>query len=148
MIWMAWKRISLAGVALAALCIAWLAFRGALFGNGPVTIAIQVLAALVLIWARVVFGVRSFHAAADPTGGGLITTGPYRYIRHPIYASVLYFVWAGIAAHWSLVNALSALVMTVAFAVRMYAEEHLIGGRYPEYAEYARSTRRVVPYLL
>ena len=27
--------------------------------------------------------------------GGLVTTGPYRYVRHPIYAAATYFAWAG-----------------------------------------------------
>ena len=48
-----------------------------------------------MVAARITFGRRSFHAAANPTEGGLVTTGPYAYIRHPIYAAILYFVWAG-----------------------------------------------------
>jgi protein-S-isoprenylcysteine O-methyltransferase Ste14 len=42
--------------------------------------------------ARVTFGRRSFHAAANPTAGGLVTTGPYRLIRHPIYTAACLFV--------------------------------------------------------
>jgi protein-S-isoprenylcysteine O-methyltransferase Ste14 len=132
----------------AVVSIVWLVYRKAIFGAGPVTIAIQVAAALLMVWARVTFGLRSFHLAANPTAGGLVTSGPYRYLRHPIYAAILYFVWAGVAAHLSLPNVAVALLASAMLAVRMRAEETLIVAEYPEYAGYARRTRRVVPFLL
>jgi len=45
-----------------------------------------------MLWARLTFGGRSFHAGANPTAGGVVTTGPYRFVRHPIYAAILYFL--------------------------------------------------------
>ncbi len=147
MMGMTWTRLSVSAFVVAVLCIAWLALRGALLGKEPVSLGVQVAAVALMIWARVTFGLRSFHASADPTGGGLIKTGPYRYLRHPIYAAVLYFIWAGLAVHLSVPNVVAAIVMTAAFGVRMYAEEHLIVSKYPEYAEYASRTRRVVPFV-
>ena len=46
------------------------------FANSPLAIAVQIEAALLMIWARLTFGMRSFHLAANPTAGGLVTTGP------------------------------------------------------------------------
>jgi len=62
-----------------------------LFFPSPLIIALHLVAVLLLFWARVTFGRRSFHLAGNPTEGGLVTSGPCRYIRHPIYASVC--VW-------------------------------------------------------
>ena len=59
----------------------------ALLSNSPFVIAVQVMAVLLFGWARVVFGRRSYHVMANPTQGGLVTSGPYRYIRHPIYTA-------------------------------------------------------------
>src|SRR5215475_14245492 len=74
---------------------------GSLFSFQPITIALQVIAVALMAWARVTFGRRSLHATADPTAGGLVTTGPYRYIRHPIYTAVCLFGLGGIVTHWS-----------------------------------------------
>ena len=72
-----------------------------LFSSSPLVISLQVVAILLFLWARLTFGRRSFHVVADPTEGGLVTGGPYRYIRHPIYAAICLFTLAGVAGHWS-----------------------------------------------
>jgi len=122
--------------------------RHGLLGRSPVSISFLVLAALLMLWARLTFGRRSFHAAANPTEGGLVTNGPYRFIRHPIYSAILLFVWAGVLSPWSAVNLGLAVVATVAIAVRILTEESLVRKRYPAYAAYAAHTRRVIPFLL
>src|SRR5579862_6825169 len=114
---MNWKWLSFAAIAGLSACIIGLYLNHhAIFGTGPITIAIQVIAALLMAWARLTFGIRSFHGTANPTAGGLVTTGPYKYIRHPIYAAILYFLWAGISAHVSLVTVAAGLLAS-AFTV-------------------------------
>jgi protein-S-isoprenylcysteine O-methyltransferase Ste14 len=119
----------------------------ALFSANPVVIGFQVAALQLLLWARFTFGWRSYHVAATPTEGGLVMSGPYRYIRHPIYASMCVLGWAGILAHlsWSAGICGGALVLTG--LVRIFCEEKLVSRRYPEYAEYATRTWRLVPYV-
>ncbi|HEY4575030.1 MAG TPA: hypothetical protein VIJ26_13725, partial [Thermoanaerobaculia bacterium] len=78
---------------LLVLAIVGLLYTHSLLGHGPVSIGLQAVAVLLMIWARVTFGMRSFHYAANPTEGGLVTTGPYRTMRHPIYAAILLFLW-------------------------------------------------------
>jgi len=146
---MNWKWLSLAALAGLVACIVGLyLIKYAIFGAGPITITIQIIAVLLMVWARLTFGIRSFHGTANPTAGGLVTTGPYRYIRHPIYAAILYFLWAGIAAHPSLVALAVVLLATAFTAVRIVAEEKLLVTMYPEYGGYARVTKRLVPFVL
>lgn len=122
-------------------------FRKEVLSPAPFVIVLQLSAVALMVWARLTFGRRSFHAAASPTEGNLVTTGPYRWLRHPIYAAVCLFVWACFAGHASLVAFGIATLVTVGAVLRMLAEERLLARRYPEYAGYARRTRRMVPYL-
>jgi protein-S-isoprenylcysteine O-methyltransferase Ste14 len=101
-----------------------------------------------MIAARLTFGRRSFHAAADPTEGGLVTTGPYAYIRHPIYAAVLYFAWTGALSHLSAASVACAAAITGGAVTRMLLEERMLTQRYPEYAGYSARVARVVPFVL
>jgi protein-S-isoprenylcysteine O-methyltransferase Ste14 len=127
-----------------------LVYQHSIIARTPIGIALQVLALLLMLWARVTFGMRSFHAAANPTEGGLVTSGPYRYWRHPIYAAILLFVWAAVLgqgvrpATYLLLLAALATVMT---CVRIQAEEELLRAAMPEYAAYAMRTKRLVPFL-
>jgi protein-S-isoprenylcysteine O-methyltransferase Ste14 len=141
-------RWSVAATAVLIAAAIALVVTDSLFARQPAALVIQAAAVLLMLWARVTFGMRSFHAAANPTAGGLVTTGPYRYVRHPIYAAVLLFVWAGLATHATLLSVTLGLLATAATAVRMWAEERLVTARYPEYREYAARTKRVIPFVL
>ena len=118
-----------------------------LFSSSTLVICLQVAASLLFLWARVTFGRRSYHVVADPTEGGLVTGGPYRYIRHPIYAAICLFTWAGVAAHWSWSSALWGALILGSAVMRIYCEEPLVAARYPEYAQYKARTWRMIPYV-
>ena len=120
----------------------------AIFAARPVPIVIQAAAVVLMIAARMTFGRRSFHAAANPTEGGLVTRGPYAILRHPIYAAVLYFIWAAVVDHLSWMNAGAGVLVTAGAVTRMLIEEGMLKARYPEYREYMKRTRRVVPYVV
>ena len=122
-------------------------YSGALFGIHPINIAVQVAAFLLMIAARLTFGRRSFHAAANPTAGDLVTTGPYAYVRHPIYAAIIYFIWAGALDHFSWRVLAWAELITAGAFTRMHIEEYLLVRKYPEYREYKRRVKKLVPFV-
>ncbi len=130
------------------LALVVLLLQGSLFAAGWAAVAVQILAVLLMLWARATFGWRSFHAAANPTEGGLVTSGPYHFVRHPIYSAVLAFIWAGVVSHFSPLNALLGLLGTGGLVVRALAEERLVARRYADYAAYAARTKRFIPFIL
>jgi protein-S-isoprenylcysteine O-methyltransferase Ste14 len=118
-----------------------------LFSPSPIVIVIQIAAMSIMIWARITFGGRSFHATATPTEGGLVTSGPYRFVRHPIYAAALLLIWAGVLGNLSVENVFYGILTIAGAFVRIMCEEALVRVRYPEYDEYARKTRRLIPFV-
>jgi protein-S-isoprenylcysteine O-methyltransferase Ste14 len=72
-----------------------------IISTNPITILIQIGSISLMVWARFTFGFRSFHATANATKGKLVTTGPYHFLRHPIYAALIYFFWASVISYLS-----------------------------------------------
>lgn len=141
------KILSAIGLLLMAAGTLGLLLTHSLFAASPAVIGVQAAAACLMIWARLTFGFRSFHAIADPTEGGLVTTGPYAFVRHPIYTALCLFVLPAAAAHPSWAAAGFVLAVLTGASARMIPEERLLVGRYPEYAAYAKRTKRMIPHV-
>lgn len=141
------KLLSVVATLALVAVVVYLFYTHSLFGIGPVSIALQVAAILLMLWARFTFGLRSFHFSANPTEGKLVTTGPYRYLRHPIYVAVLLFLWTAVAVHPSTGSLAAGLVATAATLARMLSEERFLRQRYPEYADYSRRAKRLIPFV-
>jgi protein-S-isoprenylcysteine O-methyltransferase Ste14 len=141
------KTLSIVGYIVMIVGLLGLLASRTLFSSSLLVISVQVLAFLLFLWARVTFGRRSYHVGADPTAGGLVTGGPYRYIRHPIYAAFCLFISAGVAAHWSWSAGLCGGLVLGSAVLRIFCEESLVTARYPEYAQYSVTTWRMIPYV-
>ncbi len=141
------REASVAGLLMTVGGLWGLIMRREAFSPALPVIFLQVGAVALIVVARLAFGRRSFHATAAPTAGRLVTTGPYRWIRHPIYTGVCLFAWACVLGHATVFALSMAALVTVGSVFRMLAEESLLRKRYPEYSEYARRTKRMVPYV-
>jgi protein-S-isoprenylcysteine O-methyltransferase Ste14 len=89
-----------------------------------------------------------YEAALSPDHN-LITTGPYRRLRHPIYASMLGMLLATLLAWtwWPMMIASLAFFLA-GTEIRVHAEERLLEGRFPaEYSAYRKRTRGYIPFI-
>lgn len=77
--------------------------------------------------------------------GQLVTTGVFRFVRHPIYSGLL-LIGAGLAvwgASWVHLVALGLLWLVL--TTKAHFEEKLLAERYPDYVMYRATTGRFVP---
>ncbi|HEX7968996.1 MAG TPA: isoprenylcysteine carboxylmethyltransferase family protein [Stellaceae bacterium] len=112
---------------------AWLLFLSAgliLFGN---ILALYVLNRLG----------KSFSVMAEARR--LVTDGPYRIVRHPLYVTEGIAIVGIFLPYWSLQGALLFILLLAVQVIRMHYEEQVLRQTFPEYAEYARRTWRVIP---
>jgi protein-S-isoprenylcysteine O-methyltransferase Ste14 len=83
------------------------------------------------------------HAAHLPTA--IVTGGPYRYIRHPVYTANLLMTGGLLLASGSLWLGLNLAILIVYYYFAMNSEERSIAARFPEYRDYAARTGRLFP---
>ncbi len=78
----------------------------------------------------------------------LVTGGIYRYIRHPMYSSLMLLAWGAFLKHFSLLGLAVVAATTVFLVVAGYIEEQenleFFG---PVYLEYRKTTKMFLPFL-
>lgn len=116
-------------------------------------IALQIVSllaasALIALWALSANRPGNFNIRPTPRHGGmLITSGPYRWVRHPMYTSVLL---AAAAAAWKSFETADALLWVALLGVllaKATIEERALMRRFPDYQAYRVQTTRFVPWL-
>lgn len=141
------KVVSLIAFGVALIGVFYLIDKNYIFSKNPISIIIQTCAVGLMIWARLTFGVRSFNASANVTTGKLVTNGPYHFLRHPIYAALIYFFIASIIS-FPFVETIAAVGLIIAgLFVRMILEEKSLLVAYDDYAEYSKKTKRIIPFV-
>jgi protein-S-isoprenylcysteine O-methyltransferase Ste14 len=79
----------------------------------------------------------------------LVTTGPYRLVRHPIYGGLILLALGASLAFASWLGALASLLLVPLFFVKAAYEEHHLRLRHAGYRAYRRQVRRwFIPYLI
>jgi protein-S-isoprenylcysteine O-methyltransferase Ste14 len=111
----------------------------------PLLIAGELLAVAGVAWLFVSVLVLGRCFGVLPEARGLVTRGPYRVVRHPVYlGEIAAFVGLvlGALSPW---NVGCLVVMCAAQWVRMGLEERALTREFPEYREYAAHTPRLIP---
>jgi protein-S-isoprenylcysteine O-methyltransferase Ste14 len=135
-------------VVIQFICLGAILLTGPLIAQNPVWLAVEVAAGVLALWALISARVGNFNITPTVRSGAeLITRGPYRFIRHPMYASLLLVCLALVADapawwRWAL-----WLVLAADLVVKLRYEERLLTGHFPGYAEYRRQTKRLVPFV-
>ncbi len=107
------------------------------------------LAAGVLVgaWALAANRPGNFNIRPEPKEGAvLVTHGPYRWVRHPMYLAVTIamaaFCVAGDAWQWALLAALLGVL-----AAKAAREERGLAVAHPAFAGYRARTRAILPFI-
>ena len=99
-------------------------------------------------WALTANRPGNFNIRPDVKPGARhVTHGPYAYVRHPMYLAVM-LAMLGFCAGYGTPWRWAALVaLGVVLVIKMSIEEKQMTARHPDYTGYARSTKRIVPFI-
>lgn len=99
------------------------------------------------IWARAHLGRNWGEPMSLKSGHELVTTGPYGYVRHPIYTGIL-LAMLGSALVLSPVWLVAFLMFCPYFIYSARTEERLMLEEFPnQYPEYRKRTKALIPFV-
>ena len=108
---------------------------------------------LAVSLALAVWGFLLLVLAGKPRGGvegttTLVTSGIYRYIRHPLYSSLLFLAWGAFLKAPAPASATLAVLASAALVATARAEERENTAKFGEaYTRYMRATKRFLPLV-
>lgn len=140
------RSLVLVALQLSLIAAVALPFGDASFGAAGIALVAAGIA--IGLWALSANRPGNFNVRPEPRARGrLVTGGPYRFVRHPMYGAVLVFALGCCAGYgtpwrWFALAALAAVLR-----VKAGVEECGMAALHPGYAEYARTRKRFVPFV-
>lgn len=114
----------------------------------PVAWAAAAGAVLLAGWAFSANRPGNFNIHPRPrVGGTLVTSGPYSWIRHPMYTSFLLGTWALAWTAASEAAWLAWWALSLVLWFKSTLEERWMLAQHPGYAHYREQTKRFVPWI-
>ena len=140
-------KISLIYVLLQFAATSYLIFTGSII---PANIFF-LLAEIIFVSAGIIsmkyHGFR-FNILPDPGKNQmLITSGPYKYVRHPMYTSVIFITLIWILNEFSVIRLIVWIILVAVLHFKSEYEEKLLCEHFDEYRNYKLQTYKLIPYV-
>ena len=128
--WMTWSSVPLP---------AWVRWTG---------VGVGVIAGALLIWTLRSLGKNLTDTVVTRTEHTLVTSGPYRWVRHPFYVSLALCVAANLLATANWFIFASGTLLFILIVIRTRKEEELLLARFGDaYRRYMERTGRFLPQI-
>ena len=125
-----------------------IALTGPLVSSNPLLLVIEFIGIGLGVWAVLTMKPGHFNITpVPPTKSKLVKYGPYRFIRHPMYLALLLTTLPLIVTKFSVIRLLFWLVLLVDLLLKINFEEELLKVRVTGYANYAKESYRLIPFV-
>ena len=140
--------LSYALVAVQFGCIAVILASGPWIARSPAWLALEIAGLIPGCWAIAAMYPRRFNIRPDVRpGNGLVTRGPYRIIRHPMYTTVLLVTLALVLDGLHPLRLAAWGILLVDLLVKIAYEERLLRLAFDDYDAYRGRTWRLLPWI-
>ncbi|MBD3275372.1 MAG: isoprenylcysteine carboxylmethyltransferase family protein [Candidatus Marinimicrobia bacterium] len=135
-------------VAIQLTFIALILITGPLLPDSLFLALVEFSGIFIGLWSIQAMGIGNFNVTpTNVQGGHLVERGPYRIIRHPMYASTLLALLPLVIDKFTVIRILLFLGLFFILVTKLKYEESKLRNHYAGYDDYAKRTYRLVPFL-
>lgn len=129
-------------------------FIGLIVISSPVTqlkwwvIVFIILGVALGLWAIQTIRLGNFNISPLLKPGGImIASGPYHFVRHPMYTSILLVCWPMVLGHFSWWKMGFVVLLTLVLVIKLHLEEGYLKKAFVAYREYTMTSKRLIPFV-
>lgn len=135
-------------VSIQFVCLGAIVLSRPTIAPGMIEAVLVGLGLLLGLWALLTMRLSRLSVLPEVRAGAqLVTGGPYRLIRHPMYSALLVAALGLILAAPLPWRWLLWLALLINLVVKLRYEERLLGGHFSDYEAYRRETWRLLPWV-
>lgn len=135
-------------VAIQFACLGLILLTGHLLADHLLLLAIELLGIGLGIWAILSMRIGNFNITPDPfKWSRLVTRGPYRYIRHPMYLALLCTTLPLVIDDFNLFRLAAWMVLLIDLLLKLQYEEKLLVYALEGYDHYVQQSARLIPFI-
>jgi len=114
-----------------------------------IELTLQIVSSFIALWAALHLQQHwRFNILPDPRSNTkLVDTGPYQYIRHPMYFSILLFFTSSVAFQPTPDSILTLILLVATLFYKLHYEEQLLVEQVMKYRQYQRKTKKLIPFI-
>ncbi|WP_439506409.1 methyltransferase family protein [Sediminibacterium sp.] len=128
--------------------IGWLLFSAYPLYLNITAFVLSAIAVMLVSWALWVMRVSKIRVLPIPhIEAELVTNGPYRYIRHPMYTAVL-LLTAGLSLeHFHWYKLLVWFILLIVLVTKLNWEEKMLVQKFQHYSSYQANSYKLIPFI-
>ncbi len=121
---------------------------GPIIAPNIILVLLQILTILILVVAAWQMRRTKYYRIPDiGRQNELVRTGIYKYVRNPMYLSQLLFCGVLIINSFSIYRLAVYLLFTTNFILKIQYEEELLNTHFKEFAQYKKTSWRLIPFI-
>lgn len=135
-------------VTVQLVCLFYILVSGPIVSNSTAGLLVECAGIFLAVLSIYIIGINNFNIT--PTvkqNSELITSGPYRIIRHPMYVAQLIAVLPLIVDYFSWFRIIAFVLLLIILLLKIEFEESLLKAHFPNYHAYMEKTKKLIPYV-
>ena len=129
-------------------CLIFILTTGPLLAIGYAGILIESTGLFIGLLAIYNMGIGNFNVSPrNKESGHLVSTGVYKFIRHPMYFAQLLALLPLVIDYYSIARLSAILILLVTLLLKInYEESHLVK-HFDGYADYMKNSKKMIPFI-